>query len=1047
MNTVQLVIDGKSVAASPGSNLLEQAVQNGIDIPHLCYDPRLKPFGACRLCFVEVEGRPQPVPACSLTVQDGMVVETNTEAVRALRKTALELLLAEHCGDCLAPCRLACPAEVDIQGYVSNLSNGRYAEAAAVLRENMPLPSVCGRVCPRFCEKQCRRSLLDEPVDICGLKRWTGDFWLDHLAESAPSPGADTGKRAAVVGGGPAGLTAAYYLALAGHRVTLYDSGPELGGMLRYGIPEYRLPKDILDKEIRVITDLCEDVIIGGRLGRDYMLPELRESYDAVFLGIGCQTPQMLPIENSDLPGIYSGIGFLRDVIMGKPVSIGRRVAVIGGGNTAMDAARTAVRLGAEEVMVVYRRAREQMPAEPIEVEEAMEEGVRFHFLTNPSRFVGTERVEALECVRMELGEPDSSGRRRPVAVAGSEHLLPVDSVVVAIGQKTDPQLVDSLGLGTTDWGTLCACPETQCSTEPGVFAAGDCVSGAATVVEAVGLARKAAMHMDRYLTDSSERVHEPFYVSRGELTELDSAALKGARPLSRTTAEHDEPDVRRLSFSEYNQGLSEGQTREESSRCLSCGCLDYHSCELRLLAEEYDVDPSLFGISEKRYSVNDSHPYILQDPDKCILCGKCVQICQEVAGESALGFVNRGYDTVIKPALDLPLADVCDSCGLCVSTCPSGALTVELPWVTQRGPWMSDDTVQTTCLQCDVGCALEIRSNSGVILEALPPLRPQTLQRGACEKGCFGYARVYADDRLTTPLVKREGVLQEASWGEALSQAAALLQTSQRGDNAPGLLVVLSPKLSNEVCDAVIGLAEAQWPHARVVSAVDYLPELSPLQWAELDGSDFVLTVGGHIPETYPTAKRRLELRKQQGGCQLDVAGWPIAAPEMQERVDQAVRTAGRPLILLDGDDVPPGVAAEMRRQWPGVRLAALYTGGNTQGQIQRGIAPWSSVKDCGAETVLLVGDERAAGELPPTVRQVVAVRSQAVEDEGADVVLPWAHPVEETGTITTSEGIEQPLRAAKKPAGGWANLSILQALLDRADEKALRVRSQAAK
>ncbi len=1047
MSSVQLTIDGRTIAASPGSNLLEQSIQNGIDIPHLCYDPRLKPFGACRLCFVEVKGRPQPVPACSLTVQAGMVVETNTAAVRDLRKTALELLLAEHCGDCLAPCRLACPAEVDIQGYVSNLSNGRYAEAAAVLRQNMPLPSICGRVCPRFCEKQCRRSLLDDPVDICGLKRWTGDFWLEHLADSGPAPAQDTGKRAAVVGGGPAGLTAAYYLAVSGHRVTLYDSGPELGGMLRYGIPEYRLPKDILDKEIQVITDLCEEVIMGGRLGSDYTLAELKNSYDAVFLGIGCQTPQMLPVENSELPAIYSGIGFLRDVIMGEPVPIGRRVAVIGGGNTAMDAARTAVRLGAEEVTVVYRRAREQMPAEPIEVEEAMEEGVHFHFLTNPSRFVGTERVEALECVRMELGEPDSSGRRRPITVPGSEHLLPVDSVIVAIGQKTDPQLVETLGLGTTDWGTLCACPDTQCSTEPGVFAAGDCVSGAATVVEAVGLARKAAMHMDRYLAGSSEKVREAFYVSRGELKELDADALEGARPLTRQASQHAAAEERRGSFAEYNQGLSEDQTREESSRCLSCGCLDYHSCELRLLAEEYNVDPSLFGISEKRYSVNDSHPYILHDPDKCILCGKCVQICQEVAGESALGFVHRGYETVIKPALDLPLADVCDSCGLCVSTCPSGALTLDLPWVSQRGPWMSDDVVQTTCLQCDVGCALEIRANAGTVVSALPPLRPETSQRGACEKGCFGYGSVYAAERLTAPLVRREGSRQTASWEDAVTKAVTMLRASQGEEGLSGLLVVLSPKLTNEVHDSVLKLAETQWENVQIVSTMDFYPDILPLDWKTLETSDFVLTVGDGISESYPTAHRRLQWRKQHGGRQLDVPDWKAVEPAVRESADQAMSAAVQPLIVLDGESVDGTTVAEIRSLWPEVRVAALYSGGNTQGQIQRRIAPWSCAHDSQAETVLLVGDERDAAELPRSVKRVIAVRSQPVDSECAEVVLPLAHPVEESGTVITSEGNVQSVRPVKQPPSGWSNLTILQALLAPSGEQNAEVRAQVAK
>lgn len=452
---VPVTINGKQYFAELGKNFLAAALELGIDIPHLCYDPRIEPFGSCRLCFVELKGTDKPVPACSLKVSPDMEVVTESEQLLSIRKTALELLMAEHCGDCLAPCQAACPAGIDIQGFIAYINNHDYESAGRLIREKMPLPSICGRVCPRFCEDSCRRNIIDEPVDICGLKRLAGDIWLEKLSDFTPEIRENSGFKVAVVGGGPAGLTAAYYLALKGHQVTLFDSGPELGGMLRYGIPEYRLPKDLLDREIRVITDLCNQVVLGKELGKDFTLEELKTDYDAVFIGIGCQLASMPGIKNQDLPGVYSGIDFLRRVTLGENVSIGSKVAVIGGGNTAMDAARTAVRLGAKEVMVFYRRTREEMPAQAIEIDEAMEEGVKFHFLTNPKSFIGTEKLTAIELVKMELGPKDASGRRRPIEIEDSEFTAPVDSVILALGQKTDQELLDTLHLELTRWGQL----------------------------------------------------------------------------------------------------------------------------------------------------------------------------------------------------------------------------------------------------------------------------------------------------------------------------------------------------------------------------------------------------------------------------------------------------------------------------------------------------------------------------------------------------------------------------------------------------------------
>jgi len=268
MPKLSFTLNGKSVEAEAGSTILEAVSQNGVEIPTLCHDPRLKPYGSCRICLVEVEGSRGPVPACATPLTKGMVVRTRTDDIVKLRQMALELLLSDHYGDCIAPCKRACPAGIDIQGYIGLIANGEYREALKLIKESNPLPLVCGRVCPRFCETKCRRNLLDEPLAINALKRFAADFDQNSGSPYIPEPKPSTGRRVAIVGGGPAGLTAAYYLALDGHEITIFDAKPQLGGMLRYGIPEYRLPKATLDKEINIITSLCRQVNCNVSLGQ-----------------------------------------------------------------------------------------------------------------------------------------------------------------------------------------------------------------------------------------------------------------------------------------------------------------------------------------------------------------------------------------------------------------------------------------------------------------------------------------------------------------------------------------------------------------------------------------------------------------------------------------------------------------------------------------------------------------------------------------------------------------------------------------------------------
>lgn len=425
---------------------------------------------------------------------------------------------AERCLRCKKPrCVEGCPVEIDIPGFISELAKGDPAAALTKIMEKNSLPAICGRVCPQEsqCEAECILGKKGEPVAIGALERFCADWGRETDAKAAVKPAAQVKGKVAVIGSGPAGLTAAADLALLGYKATLFESLHAPGGVLRYGIPEFRLPKSIVEYEVGNLTKLGVEIKTNYLIGQTLTIPELfGEGYEAIFIGTGAGLPYFLDIPGENLNGVYSANEFLTRVNLMKayrfpeydtPIRIGRKVAVIGGGNVAMDAARTALRLGAEESIIVYRRSRAEMPARLEEIENAEEEGIIFKLLTNPVRIQGEDEgnVSALVCQQMELGEPDASGRRRPVPVPDSEFALPVDTVVVAIGQGPNPILLRGTeGLALNKKGYIEVDPETLMTSIPGVFAGGDIVTGAATVIAAMGAGKRAARAIDRYLTE-----------------------------------------------------------------------------------------------------------------------------------------------------------------------------------------------------------------------------------------------------------------------------------------------------------------------------------------------------------------------------------------------------------------------------------------------------------------------------------------------------------------------------------------------------------------
>lgn len=712
---INLTINGKQITAPEGSTILEAARLNDIYIPTLCYDKAVEVYGACGLCVVEAEGIPKLLRSCSAKASEGMVINTESDRVVQSRKIAMELLMSAHDGDCVAPCQLNCPAHTDCQGYVGLIANGEYESALKLIKNKIPLPASIGRVCPHPCEKACRRKNVEEPINIAQLKAFAAD--MDLKADSyTPDVAASTGKKVAIIGGGPAGLTAAYYLAIMGHSVTVYDMMEKMGGMLRYGIPQYRLPKDVLDQEIAIIEKTGVKLVNNVKLGKDFTIKSLKAENDAVIVAVGAWKSSSMRTPGEDLEGVYGGIDFLRGVIKGNAPEIGEKVVICGGGNTAMDACRTAVRLGAKEVYVVYRRTRNEMPADKLEIDEAEEEGVIYKFLTNPLSFNGENgKVKSITLQIMELGEPDASGRRRPVPVEGKTEEIEVDSVILAIGQKLVQGDVAELKLN--DRGNIEVDPDFFTTDLEGVFAIGDATNrGASIAIEAIGEADRCAKAVDAYLNGMPLDTRVPYISKRDESTIDYSDRQKE----SRITPKVLPADVRNKNFDEVSLGFTEEEAQAEAQRCLECGCREYYKCKLLSVAQLYDINPERFkGEMPQKYN-RDANAFIERNNAKCILCGLCVRSCREVMDLHSIGLLGRGFKTDVSPAFALPLDQTnCTNCGLCVELCPTGALT-ERSTLKKQVPLNEDYTEETVEIDGKPASVLVSRYD-GKVLRVIP--------------------------------------------------------------------------------------------------------------------------------------------------------------------------------------------------------------------------------------------------------------------------------------------------------------------------------------
>ncbi len=670
MSDLQLVIDGKTYSAQPGQTILQVAKDNGIHIPTLCYDERVSHNTSCFICVVRDVKSGRWMPSCVSAAADGMEVDTCSPDVQAMRRMALNLLLSEHTGDCEAPCSISCPAHARVEEYVRAGRDGDLRQALVIAKERIPLPMSVGRVCPRFCERDCRRNVKDSPVAINDFKRLSADMYYDEYLEDTSDL---TGEKVAIIGSGPAGLAAAYFLRLEGVASDIYEKQPKPGGMLRYGIPEYRLPKAILERELAHFERMGGIAIHCGRsLGEDLDLAQLRSEYDAVIVAVGSWQSSSMRTEGEEFA--RGGIDFLEQLSsQGYRMDDPGETVVIGGGNTAMDCVRSAIRLTSSPVHCLYRRTEKEMPAEQIEIDEAREEGVNFHFLTLPVKLERSGDRLLLQCIRMQLGEPDASGRRRPVPIEGSEFEMTADTVIAAIGQKT----VAPAGVATNDWGDV-AVQEGTMQVDDMVFAAGDCVSGPATVVEALAGAREAALAAVAAIRGQDHAPVPQTNVSRGHWQSLEASDLvfmTEPDESTRVKQRHIDLGERTSTFAEVSLSFTVEEIARDGSRCFECSCTSKGDCSLRDYSDDYGADPEYFGGEKLNHGYNAAHPEIIMDRGKCIKCGICVKICDEVVNEYLLGFKYRGYGTTVDTAFGQPLPEACKDCGKCIESCPVGAL------------------------------------------------------------------------------------------------------------------------------------------------------------------------------------------------------------------------------------------------------------------------------------------------------------------------------------------------------------------------------------
>jgi formate dehydrogenase major subunit len=633
---------------------------------------------------------------------------------------------------------------------------------------------------------------------------------------------------------------------------------------------------------------------VNKKLGKDFGIDDLfKQGYKSIFVGLGAQVGKPMQVDNEDAEGVLSGVEFLKQVEMKTNPKISGKVVVVGGGNTAIDAARTSLRLGANEVVLLYRRTRSEMPANKMEIEAAEHEGVIMEFLAAPvSVNIEDNRMKSVKCIRMELGEPDSSGRRRPVPVKGSEYDLVCDWIISAIGQEADLDGLDESGkIKVTKWKTITAKEGTFNTDRPGVFAGGDVVTGPADAIDAIAAGRLAARAIIKYIKTGIVEPLTPRFESRRDnfhkLTPTDVPAIEKSE---RHIAEELSVEQRIKTFDEVEFAYDEETAKEEALRCAECGCDAGLACILQDYCTEYGVDQKRFIGEFNRYKIDTRHPFIKIDSNKCIRCGKCVNVCSEILNVSALGFVNRGFRTIVKPALEKALHDTnCVSCGNCIDVCPTGAIVEKMPF-RRSGPWEME-SIQNICNYCSVGCNITLKVKAPDLFFVTGASHKTKPNLGElCVRGRFGYEQYLDGSRITRPMVKKAGKLVPVSWDEAFTAIESGIKRVLEDHTPDQILIGASPKLTNEELYLAGRMARAAFGtnniHSfyKMVSGADYhaLDDMlggtySTVGIEDLEAADIYLIVGSNPTAENPVLGWRMKRRIRHGAKAIVINSAPI--------------------------------------------------------------------------------------------------------------------------------------------------------------------------